>query len=216
MPDVVYEEAKAAEVCPFEVSLEVAREAQAVVCDYNYVFDPYVALTEFASGNDLSNVILVIDEAHNLVDRGRGYLSPELAFDRVRRVLDDPGTAGPALRARIQRLAARLGELLIETASHVLPETTDDAAAEQPLPLEQLHLLRPAFDEAFIAQLEERRETRSFRADDPFVDLYFELVRFLDVASAADERCFSFLVKRARGEPSMKILCRDASSSWAR
>ena len=45
-------------------------------------------------------------------------------------------------------------------------------------------------------QLEERRETRTFRADDPFVDLYFELVRFLDVAQAADDRCFSFLVKR--------------------
>ncbi len=211
MPDVIYEEAKAAEVCPFEVSLEVAREAQAVVCDYNYVFDPYVALTEFAAGNDLSHVILVIDEAHNLVDRGRGYLSPELGFDRVRRVLDDPGTANPTLRARIDRLTARLGELLIETAASVLPEGTDDAAAEAPLPLEQLHLLRPAFDEAFIAQLEERRETRSFRADDPFVDLYFELVRFLDVAQAADERSFSFLVKRTRGDASLKILCRDAS-----
>jgi DNA excision repair protein ERCC-2 len=79
------------------------------------------------------------------------------------------------------------------------------------LPLEQLHLLRPAFDEAFIAQLEERRETRSFRADDPFVDLYFELVRFLDTAQAADERSFSFLVKRTRGDASLKILCRDAS-----
>ena len=77
------------------MSLELAREAQAVVCDYNYVFDPYVALTEFAAGNDLSDVILVIDEAHNLVDRGRGYLSPELGFDRVRRVLDDPGTREP-------------------------------------------------------------------------------------------------------------------------
>jgi DNA excision repair protein ERCC-2 len=194
------------------VSLEVAREVQAVVCDYNYVFDPYVALTEFGAGNDLSNVILVIDEAHNLVDRGRGYLSPELSFERVRLVLDDPGTAGPALRARIHRLAVRLGELLVETAAQALPaESPDDAAAEAPLPLEELHLLRPAFDEAFIAQLEERREMRSFRADDPFVDLYFELVRFLDVAQSADERGFSFLVKRARGSPSLKILCRDAS-----
>jgi Rad3-related DNA helicase len=210
LPDVVYQEAKAAEVCPFEVSLEVAREAQAVVCDYNYVFDPYVALTEFGAGNDLSNVILVIDEAHNLVDRGRGYLSPELAYQRVRQVLDDPGAGGPVLRARICRLAARLGDLIDETAAAALPEGTDDAT-EATLPIEQLHLLRPEFDEAFIAQLEERRETRAFRAEDPFVDLYFELVRFLDVAQTADDASFSFLVKRTRGEASLKILCRDAS-----
>jgi DNA excision repair protein ERCC-2 len=210
-PDAVFEEAKACEVCPFEVSLELAREVQAVVCDYNYVFDPYVALTEFGAGNDLSDIILVIDEAHNLVDRGRGYLSPELGFERVRQVLDDPGSGNPALQARIHRLARRLGDLLVETAASVIPEGAEDAGAEVPLPEEALHALRPAFDEAFVAQLEDRRETRSFRAEDPFVDLYFELVRFLDVAQAADERSFSFLAKRTRGEPSLKILCRDAS-----
>jgi DNA excision repair protein ERCC-2 len=36
-------------------------------------------------------------------------------------------------------------------------------------------------------------------------------VRFLDVAQAADDRSFSFLAKRTRGEVSLKILCRDAS-----
>ena len=35
--------AKSAEVCPFEVSLELIEQADVVVCDYNYIFDPYVA-----------------------------------------------------------------------------------------------------------------------------------------------------------------------------
>ena len=72
-----------AETCPFEVSLELANESQAIVCDYNYVFDPYVALHRFAAQNDLSDTILVIDEAHNLVDRGRGYYSPSLSEEQL-------------------------------------------------------------------------------------------------------------------------------------
>ena len=211
LPDVVFEQAKAAEVCPFEVSLELAREVQAVVCDYNYVFDPYVALTEFQAGNDLSDVVLVIDEAHNLVDRGRGYLSPEIGEERVRQVLADTGSAHPELRMRMHRLAARLGEVVVDAAAASLPEGDADAAVEAPLPEAALHALRPAFDEAFVAHLEARRETRTFRADDPFVDLYFELVRFLDVAQAADGPSWSFLAKRTRGVASLKILCRDAS-----
>ncbi|HEY4592625.1 MAG TPA: PD-(D/E)XK nuclease family protein, partial [Thermoanaerobaculia bacterium] len=84
-PDDVYRAAQAAEVCPFEVSLELSNRVQVTVCDYNYVFDPYVSLTAFGPGEDLSDVILVIDEVHNLVGRGRGYYSPELSSQDARR-----------------------------------------------------------------------------------------------------------------------------------
>src|SRR6202795_3739616 len=43
-PDVVFEEARREEVCPFEVQLELAQRADAIVADYNYVFDPGAAL----------------------------------------------------------------------------------------------------------------------------------------------------------------------------
>ncbi|HKI87177.1 MAG TPA: DEAD/DEAH box helicase family protein, partial [Thermoanaerobaculia bacterium] len=83
-PDAIFAGAKAAEVCPFEVSLELSQSAEVVICDYNYVFDPYVALAELGGDRDLSDMILVIDEAHNLVDRGRGYYSPELTSEAAR------------------------------------------------------------------------------------------------------------------------------------
>ena len=78
LPERIFSAARDAEVCPFEVSLELGRRSQVVVCDYNYAFDPYVALTDFAGDSDLSDTILVIDEVHNLVERGRGYYSPAL------------------------------------------------------------------------------------------------------------------------------------------
>ena len=209
-PDTIFEEARESEVCPFEVSLELSDEAQAVVCDYNYVFDPYVALGRFAAGNDLSNTILVIDEAHNLVDRGRSYYSPVLGEENVGPVQSLLVESSSPLQADIRSLADELSRLVRTHVDDVLPFGEEDATAEMLLPEEELWELRPEFDRAFIDYLETQRQTKSYRAEDPFVVLYFGLVRFLDALSLADET-FTFLAKRQDGCRSLEILCRDAS-----
>lgn len=209
VPDDVFAEARASEVCPFEVSLELTRKVQTVVCDYNYVFDPYVSLHEFHPGNDLTDIILVIDEAHNLVDRGRGYYSPELREDRALLVAAEADLGPEAVARDIRDLATELARLV---RGHVESELAPGAvaAAQIDLPEDALWALRPEFEELFASYLEQRRETRGFRPEDPFVTLYFDLVRFLDAAAASDER-FSFLGKREPSGAVFKILCRDAS-----
>jgi DNA excision repair protein ERCC-2 len=209
-PESIFDRAKQEEVCPFEVSLELAREVQAVVCDYNYVFDPYVALTRFARGNSLDDVVLVIDEAHNLVDRGRGYYSPELTERDASDVARANMHGGSEVLDDIARRALGLAELIKNTADDMLPADGTDASLEVQLPQDELWAMRPGFDQAFVAYLEHQRESRSFRPEDPFVTLYFSLVRFLDAAAASDDR-FSFLARRHAGLASLKILCRDPS-----
>lgn len=73
--------AREAEVCPFEIQLDAAAEAEAVICDYNYVFAPRSAFGRLsASGIDQEGKPnLVIDEAHNLPARAMDYHSPELS-----------------------------------------------------------------------------------------------------------------------------------------
>lgn len=65
-------------VCPFEFSLDLAYCADAVICDYNYIFDPKVSLKRLFDEQKKQTVLLV-DEAHNLVDRGRDMFSAQLA-----------------------------------------------------------------------------------------------------------------------------------------
>jgi len=68
------------EVCPFELSLEAARDVDVVICDYNYIFSPRVPFTDLyldENGESLG-ANLVIDEAHNLPSRASDYFSPEL------------------------------------------------------------------------------------------------------------------------------------------
>ena len=81
-PELVYSRAVEAEVCPFELSLELVPQVHVTVCDYNYVYDPRVSI-EGLSGLDASRIILIVDEAHNLYSRAREYYSPELDLQRV-------------------------------------------------------------------------------------------------------------------------------------
>lgn len=69
------------EVCPFELQLDVAAEADTVICDYNYVFAPRSSLqrmTEIGLDQE-GKPNLVIDEAHNLPSRAMDYYSPSLS-----------------------------------------------------------------------------------------------------------------------------------------
>jgi len=64
-------------VCPFEFSLDLTLWSDSVICDYNYVFDPRVYLKRFFTDNNGDYTILV-DEAHNLVDRAREMFSSQI------------------------------------------------------------------------------------------------------------------------------------------
>ncbi|MEH7075703.1 ATP-dependent DNA helicase [Neobacillus drentensis] len=75
--DVIEIYAKKHTVCPFEYSLDLAYAADCVICDYNYVFDPRVSLKRLFEDQKKSTALLV-DEAHNLVDRGREMFSSSI------------------------------------------------------------------------------------------------------------------------------------------
>ena len=66
------------QVCPFEMSLDVATWVDAIVCDYNYVYDPRVYLKRFFQEGIKGEYIFLVDEAHNLVERSREMYSAVL------------------------------------------------------------------------------------------------------------------------------------------
>src|SRR5207245_1448287 len=109
-PDVVFEEARRELVCPFEVSLELTAQADVVLCDYNYVFDPVVSLSAVRDPGSLADAFLLVDEAHNLVDRGRACYSPELVDAELAvlagRIAGSRSGAAPDALAAAQELRA--------------------------------------------------------------------------------------------------------------
>lgn len=80
------------QVCPFELSLDLALFSDMVICDYNYLFDPHAYLKRFFAEGVREDYTFLIDEAHNLVERGRNMYSAVLVkedFLKLKKVVKD-------------------------------------------------------------------------------------------------------------------------------
>ena len=64
-------------ICPFELSLDLIQWCDCIICDYNYIFDPRVYLRRVLDEDGKNNIILV-DEAHNLINRARSSYTATL------------------------------------------------------------------------------------------------------------------------------------------
>ncbi len=108
------------QVCPFELQLDVAQEADAIICDYNYVFAPRAAfgrMTLPGLGQE-GNPNLVVDEAHNLPARAMDYYSPSLSSI----VLEKMRESMSELPHRFKREALELIDECIQTIVSCRPE----------------------------------------------------------------------------------------------
>ena len=84
--------ALAGQVCPHELALDLSERCEIVICDYNYVFSPSVAIHRyFADGipnTEGHRYVFLVDEAHNLPDRARDMYSAELSLSLVHAAQD--------------------------------------------------------------------------------------------------------------------------------
>ncbi|WP_225784184.1 ATP-dependent DNA helicase [Xenophilus sp. Marseille-Q4582] len=92
--------ARAHGLCPYFLAQEMVRWSDVVVADYNHYFDGSALLHALAREEEWQVAVLV-DEAHNLVERGRAMYSASLAHEAVQAAL---GHAPPAVQAVLQRL----------------------------------------------------------------------------------------------------------------
>lgn len=201
-------------VCPFEFSLEAAYASDAVICDYNYIYDPKVSLKRFLA-EQAKGTALLVDEAHNLPDRARSMYSAELdkapflALQRAYKGLSAGLSAAAkgvnaafiALRKEAEAGAAA-GEGGLRPAG---PGAYVSEAPPQQL-LESVH--------AFIAQAEPHlaaggdeggAETAAL-----LLEAYWAAKAFAAAGEWMDER-FVAMAELARGGVKARIMCLDPS-----
>ncbi|WP_223920509.1 ATP-dependent DNA helicase [Geobacter sp. AOG2] len=94
------------QVCPFELQLDSAREADIVICDYNYVFAPRSPLgrTTDIAVDQTGKPNLVIDEAHNLPTRAMDSYSPVLSSVLLEQMRAEIQNANPRFRHEAEGL----------------------------------------------------------------------------------------------------------------
>jgi len=115
-------------VCPYYLGQEMVRWADVVVGDYNYFFDGSAILSALQQLNEW-RVTVLVDEAHNLVDRARDMYSLTLDEDALRAAIRvAPGSLKPSLR-RIGKALSDLanGEGFIDGGSYAVLDGVPDS-----------------------------------------------------------------------------------------
>jgi len=190
-------------VCPFELSLDAAYGADAVICDYNYAFDPRVALKRL-TGEQRSRTALLVDEAHNLADRGREMYSAVLEKRIFLELEREWKGRNPALRDA----AKAINRWFVEYRKNAAGQRV---AATAEAPLELIGLA-----ESFSA-LAERELAGGGAGQDGsrLPDAYFAALAFVRIGKLYDDRYVTY-GEIGRGDARVKMFCLDPSRNLAR
>ena len=209
-PDTCAEAGRRYQVCPFELSLDVALEADVIVGDYNYVFDPGAYLRRFFQDTSYDDCVLIIDEAHNLYTRGRDYYSPLLRQRRVRQLLahcaDEPARLFRDFETFFQNLDSLFPMLYGEALE--TPAVGGQTLVEPPLAF--FADLRGQLEALMVDYVIYRRRSGHAPGGDPLQDFYYALQRFCDVLALGGDE-FSYLYSHHPDDAVFKVLCKDAA-----
>ena len=196
-------------VCPFEMGLDAALFADAVICDYNYVFDPNVYLRRFFSNEKKGDMILLVDEAHNLVERGREMYSARLVkedFLEVKRILK--AVQRHEKRPEVQYLLRKFVKSLEAVNQCMLTwkRECDEFEVIEETGMLEFQLLRVVGDYELFA-----KEYPVLPERDTMLSFYFNVRHFLAVMENMDEKYRIYSDYDADRNFRVKLQCMDAS-----
>ena len=139
-PDLVWKQASATRLCPFELSLDTADRVPVTVGDANYIIDPVVALPRWSDPDELEDAVLVIDEAHRLPARAREALSSALSAQSAAEAAHAAALGGAPIHRRQRELAEATAAWIDDEVGDSLG-SADGAALREPEPEHALRLL---------------------------------------------------------------------------
>lgn len=197
--EMIEKYARKYQVCPFEMCLDMSLFADAVICDYNYVFDPHVYLRRFFTDGVRGEYIFLIDEAHNLVERGREMYSAVLRkedFLELKR----------KIKAYSERIALNLDKCNRELLTLKRECENYQTGVETAPFVRTLIRLGTAMDDYL-----EEHEDSPIRKD--ILEFYFELSHFLEMYELVDENYVSYTELESDGSFLVKLFCVNPSKN---
>ncbi len=191
--DCILEQAEKWKVCPFEMCLDLSVWMDGVICDYNYAFDPNVHLKRFFGEESRGKYIFLIDEAHNLAERGREMYSASICKEEVLEVKKLVKPFWPKLARALEKVNKLLLELKKECDRYQIQENQ----GVMPLYLMQV-----------MGEMEQMLEEppREGIADE-ILDFYFSVRDFLNISELVDENYVIYTEQGEDGRFRLKLFC---------
>ncbi len=192
-------------LCPFALSMELVQTADCVICDYNYIFDPQVALRWLSADGAAADFTLLVDEAHNLVERSRQMYSAavfKIPLLELRRVLKTDQPAIYRALSRINAWMARARSLCVQQGGSQADETV-------PWPLVERLIRFCRLAEDWLV-LKRQADHRRF-----LQELYFAAAAFVRTAQLFDAS-YRTVYQTDGEELEVKLFCLDAAGQLSR
>ncbi|WP_147565648.1 ATP-dependent DNA helicase [Clostridium tyrobutyricum] len=214
--DKIIKYSKKFKVCPFEFCLDTALFCDCVICDYNYAFDPRVYLRRFFDESSEKNVLL-IDEAHNLVDRSRDMFSAEIykkSFLHIKKFIKKEDN-------KILKCLNKINSYMIDLKKNCNLEFKDlkDKLSDDIVYIkENIYAQKSRMPEIyfllknFSSQIEEWmiRNTNQTGYDE-ILDEYFAVNNFIRIYEMYNDNFITY-IENVKDDLKVKILCIDPST----
>ena len=201
--DIIEEYAMKHNVCPFEMCLDISLFCDGIIGDYNYAFDPHVYLKRFFADGVQGKYTFLVDEAHNLLERGREMYSAVLVKERFLEMKKLVKTLNGSLEKRIERQLERCNkELLLlkrECENCEIVREIDDF-------VNALTRLSSTIDEFF-----DERDDSPIHAE--LRDFFFEISHFLDIYERVDDNYVKYTELMEDNTFKLKLFCVNPSKN---
>jgi len=188
-------------VCPHEFALEISNYSDIIICDYNYVFDPRVRLIRYFE-EDYYQVKLLVDEAHNLIDRSKAMYSAMFSRKDIADLLEEAKTIKPSITRPITKLLDYLDGVIKEKdilkAKMVFSEELDLDL------LEHVNKVLNKLDQ-FLVEHKKHPKRKVIR------NSYFLLMQFVRISEFFGHAFRYKLEATYEDDVEVQILCFDAS-----
>ena len=196
--EVIRAHAEKWQVCPFEMCLDLSVWVDGVICDYNYAFDPNVHLKRFFGENISGDYIFLIDEAHNLVERGREMYSAEISRQTLF-----------TLRKKIRKHFPKLARALDKASRQMLELEEDLKASQNPYQVLSNPGVLPVTFLTISGELEEILEEKNLEEElrKEILEFYFVVRDFLNVSELVDENYVVYTEYFGENDFRLRLFC---------
>lgn len=194
---IIEEQARKWNVCPYEMSLDLSEWMDAIICDYNYVFDPNASLRRFFGEGVKEDCIFLIDEAHNLVERGREMYTASIYKEDFLRIKKIVRYEDEKLATRLEACNKQLLALKRECEDYQILDSVSNVY------LKVLNLMTQL--EHFLEENKERSGNDEMRNE--VLEFYFRIRMFVDTYERLDENYIIYSEIEQDGKFKLCLYC---------
>lgn len=185
-------------ICAFEFSLYLSYYCDIIIADYNYGFDPHAHLIRYFD-DDTYNPKVLVDEAHNLIQRSKEMYSARITTEDLRIIRKALNGLKPSIRSECNKAIEALEKYMDSLAENaLLCQNTMDLDFNV-----YLRNLSQKCDECF-------HENKKIKDKDEAMDVYYKILSFINASEIYGEN-HKTLIKLKDDIISIEYYCLDAS-----